>query len=216
MNNQISKRSYGEINFVLIGAKSTGKTVYLLSLYLKSRNIRAKDEKTISYLKPLAEKFENGELPEATSASFQELHFNYIDDKFNIVFQIDDYDGRFTQVYHEEKNSEYIKKLGDYIKNAEGIIFFLPYEEQFDKDKFFDFKTEIDLFIEEASSKYKDRTKVPIPAVIAVTKWDKSPNFKSKNEYEKAVEYIESNEIFKTIINWIVRTIINRLLYRQS
>ena len=199
MNDGENKNPYGEINFVLIGAKSTGKTVYLVSLYSGIPNIRAKDENTISYLKPLAKKLEKGKLPEATSAGLQELYFNYTDEKFNLVFQIDDYDGRFTQVYHEEKNSDYIRKLGDYIRNAKGIIFFIPYEEELDHDKFFDFKTEIDMFIEEASSKYKDRTKIPIPAVIAITKWDKSPYFKAENEYEKAIEYLEFNKIFKSI-----------------
>jgi hypothetical protein len=44
---------------------------------------------------------------------------------------------------------------------------------------------------------YSDRNSIPIPSVIAVSKWDNSPSYQSENEVEKAIEYIEQNTFFK-------------------
>ena len=184
-------------NIVLIGAKSTGKTVYLTALYLLPF-IRVTDEETLKYLKPLKQQFEKREI-QATNAGYQELFFEYKKDDFNLRFQIDDYDGKFAEQFSSDENKELKKKLEKNIQKAEGMMFFLPYEENLDIQKAENIREEIDLFIEKVKELYPNRKELPIPVVIAVTKWDKSPDFKASNENEKAKEYIESNEILKNI-----------------
>ena len=190
----MSKVTY---NIVLIGAKSTGKTVYLTALYLLPF-IRVTDEETLKYLKPLKEQFEKREI-QATNAGYQELFFEYKKDDFNLRFQIDDYDGKFAEQFSSDENKELKKKLEDNIQKAEGMMFFLPYEENLDIQKAENIREEIDLFIEKIKELYPNKKELPIPVVIAVTKWDNSPDFKTSNENEKAKEYIESNEILKNI-----------------
>ncbi len=190
----MSKAAY---NIVLIGAKSTGKTVYLTALYLLPF-IRVTDEETLKYLRPLKKQFEKREI-QATNAGYQELFFEYKKDDFNLRFQIDDYDGKFAEQFSSDENKELKKKLEENIQKAEGMMFFLPYEKNLDIQKAENIREEIDLFIEKVKELYPNRKELPIPVVIAVTKWDNSPDFKTSNENEKAKEYIESNEILKNI-----------------
>ena len=123
----MSKAAY---NIVLVGAKSTGKTVYLTALYLLPF-IRVTDKETLEYLKPLKEQFEKRDIP-ATNAGYQELFFEYKRGDFNLRFQIDDYDGKFAEQFSSDENKELKKKLEDNIRGAEGMMFFLPYEEYLD------------------------------------------------------------------------------------
>jgi len=190
----MSKAAY---NIVLIGAKSTGKTVYLTSLYFLPF-IRITDKETLEYLKPLKEQFEKRDIP-ATNAGYQELFFEYKKGYFNLRFQIDDYDGKFAEQFSSKENEELKNKLEDNIKRAEGIMFFLPYEENLDMKKIENIREEIDLFIEKIKQIHPDKKDLPVPVVIAVTKWDNPSFFKQENEIEKAQEYIENNEILKNI-----------------
>jgi hypothetical protein len=182
----------GLINFVLIGAKSTGKTQYLK--YLNNRpEISAEDSNTIEYLESLTDN-------KATNISYTELFFNYKDDKYNIEFQIDDYDGNFMETLHTDENSDYKEKLVEYIKESEGIFLFLPYEKEDTEIKFKNMQRETDIFIKKIKEEYGEtHDKLPIPIVICVTKWDQSPYFKSDDDDIKAKEYIENNEILKLI-----------------
>ena len=192
-------RENGNINFVLIGAKATGKTVYLASIYLNLKNITSQNGKTIEYLKPLANNLLDGEYPQATAGSLHELMFNYKDDEFTSHIQIDDVDGYFVESMH--KSDEATQKQRDTllhnIKNSEGIIFFFPYEESFNEESIKNFNYEIDTIISQLKKMYKDRSDIPIPAVIAVAKWDRSPDYKTADEDIKSIEYIESNKFLK-------------------
>jgi len=189
----------GVINFVLIGAKATGKTVYLASLFLNEKSVTFQDGKTIEYLKPLADDLLNGNYPQATAGMLHELLFNYKDDEFMCQLQIDDVDGYFIETMHkdDETTREQREQLIKNIKNSEGIIFFFPYEEEFNEESIKNFNYEIDTFITKLTQMYKNHTDIPVPAAIVVSKWDRSPYFKAPDENEKALEYIDSNELFK-------------------
>jgi hypothetical protein len=189
----------GNINFVLIGAKATGKTVYLASLYLNEKSITSQDGHTIEYLKPLADALLEGQYPQATAGTLHELMFNYKDDNFACEFQIDDVDGYFIETMHKDDKATQKQRdtLIKNIKNSEGIIFFFPYEEEFNEESIKNFNYEIDTVISKLTKMYDKYDTIPIPVVIAISKWDKSPFFKSDNEYNKALEYIESNKFLK-------------------
>jgi len=184
----------GEFNFVLIGAKSTGKTWYIKHL-AKREGITAIDDNTIKYIDIVSEQ------DKATSISYTELFFNYKDDTYNIEFQIDDYDGNFVETWHEyEQNSEYKEKLTEYVKESEGIFIFLPYESESDAVRFDSMQKETDVFISKIKEEYgEEHSELPIPVIIVVSKWDQSPDYGKKNEFEKAKVYIESNPTLKLI-----------------
>jgi len=184
----------GEFNFVLIGAKSTGKTWYIKYL-AKREGVTALDDNTINYIELISEQ------DKATSISYTELFFNYKDKFYNIEFQIDDYDGNFVETWHEqENNSAYKEKLTEYVKESEGIFIFLPYESSDDTVRFDSMQRETDVFISKIKEEYgEEHSELPIPIVIVVSKWDNSPYYKAENEFEKAKEYIESNPILSLI-----------------
>lgn len=189
----------GNINFVLVGAKATGKTVYLTSLYLNEKSITAQEAKTIEYLKPLSEILLNGEYPSATSGNLHELMFNYKDDNFSCEIQIDDVDGYFIESL-SQKDKETQDERDTLIENmrlSEGIIFFFPYQELFDEKSIKEFNYEIDTVISKLRNMYADRSLIPIPVVIAISKWDESPYYQKKNEREKALEYIDNNKFLR-------------------
>jgi len=195
----MSKNTF--FNIVLVGAKSTGKTVYLTTLYTLPF-IRVTDSATLEYLKPLSKLLKKGKIP-ATNAGYQELYFEYNNRDFNLRFQIDDYDGKFAEQFHSKENKELKKRLEENIKKAEGIIFFLPFEKRLDNEKIDNIRQEVDLFIEKIKELYPNRKKLPIPVVIAVTKWDNSPFFKYPNEVRKAIEYIKENPLMLNLVNKI-------------
>lgn len=188
----------GEFNFVLIGAKSTGKTWYLKHLPQRD-TVEAKDDKgTIEYL-DIISKPENE--TQGTSISYTELYFNYKDDRYNIDFQIDDYDGNFVETWHVyEENREYKEKLTEYVKESEGIFIFLPYEETDSNVRFDRMQKETDVFINKIKEEYgEDHSELPIPLIIVVSKWDNSSYFQVDDENKRAKEYIESNRTLKLI-----------------
>jgi len=188
----------GEFNFVLIGAKSTGKTWYIKHL-AKREGITALDDNTIKYIDIISEQ------DKGTSISYTELFFNYKDETYNIEFQIDDYDGNFVETWHQhEENSEYKEKLTEYVKESEGIFIFLPYENESDAVRFDRMQKETDVFISKIKEEYgEEHSELPIPVIIVVSKWDQSPDYGKKNEFEKAKEYIASNKTLNLIKNKI-------------
>lgn len=188
----------GEFNFVLIGAKSTGKTWYIKHL-AKREGVTALDDNTIEYIDIISEQ------DKGTSISYTELFFTYKDDTYYIDFQIDDYDGNFVETWHKsEENSEYKEKLTEYVKESEGIFIFLPYEDENNTVRFDSMQKETDVFINKIKEEYgEEHSELPIPVIIVVSKWDESPDFGKNNENEKAKEYIESNPVLKLIKNKI-------------
>jgi len=178
----------GELNFVLIGARSTGKTWYIRNL-VTQKEVSAIGEDTINYVELISSQ------DEATDASYRELYFNYKDDKFNVEFQMDDYDGNFVETWHDsQKNKEYKEKLTEYVKESEGIFIFLEYTESDNLDKFKNMEQEIDVFIEKVKEEYgESHSELPIPIIFVVSQWDKSPDFQSEDEVKKAEEYIKTN-----------------------
>ncbi len=207
-------RTTGNINFVLIGAKATGKTVYLASLFLNEKRVTSKDGHTIEYLKPLSDSLLEGEYPQATAGSYHELKFNYKDNNISCHIQIDDVDGYFVETMHE--TDEATQKQRDIllknIKNSEGIIFFFPYEKSFNEQSIKNFNYEIDTIISKLTDMYSKYDYIPIPAVIAVSKWDRSPYFKSHDEEEKALEYIHDNKFLKLAMEKIKHNFPNLMI----
>jgi len=196
----MKKNIKGTINFVLVGAKATGKTVYLTSLYLNSKYITSEDNNTTKYLKPMADMLEKGGFPSATVGNLHELMFNYQDDKgYSASIQIDDIDGHFIETlssedkYTQDERNKFLKNL----ELSEGIIFFFPYQEQFQGESIKEFNFEIDTIVSRLKKIYDKERKIPIPTVIAVSKWDSHPNYKSDNEIEKTIEYINSVKFLK-------------------
>lgn len=189
----------GNINFILVGARATGKTVYLASLYLNEKSVTAQDERTIEYLKPLSEILLEGEYPSATSGNLHELMFNYKDEKFSSSIQIDDVDGHFIETLSQkdETTQDDRDKLIQNMKLSEGIIFFFPYQELFNEKSIREFNYQIDTVISKLKEMYADRSSIPIPVVIAVAKWDDSPHYQKENEDEKALSYIENHQFLR-------------------
>jgi len=192
-------RKRGNINFVLIGARATGKTVYLASLFLNEKSITSEDGYTMEYLQPLSDTLLKGSYPQATSGTLHELMFYYRDKNVACHIQIDDVDGHFIETLHQEDEATQKERdrLMKNIKNSEGIIFFFPFEEQFNEASIKSFNYEIDTIISEITKLYSNHDTIPIPAVIAVSKWDRSPYFKTKEEATKVVEYIHDNHFLK-------------------
>ena len=137
------------INFVLIGARATGKTVYLASLFLNEKSMTSQDGHTIEYLKPLADSLLGGAYPQATAGTLHELKFNYKDSDASCHIQIDDVDGYFVETMHKEDKATQKQRdtLIKNIKHSEGIIFFFPFEEIFNEKSIKNFNYEIDTII---------------------------------------------------------------------
>ena len=192
-------RKTGNINFVLIGARATGKTVYLASLFLNEKSVTSKDGHTIEYLQPLSDSLLGGKYPQATAGTLHELKFNYKDEDISCQIQIDDVDGHFVETLHKEDDTTQKQRdiLIQNIKNSEGIIFFFPFEENFKEESIKSFNYEIDTIISKIAEMYNNHDHIPIPAVIALSKWDNSPDFKAENEDEKVLDYIERNKFLK-------------------
>ncbi len=193
----------GVINFVLIGAKSTGKTCYIENLS-DNGDITASNDTTIEYIASI--KKDGNNQHQGTSATYTELYFNYTKGAYNIDFQIDDYDGNFVETWHSSvKNQEYKKRLTEYVRESEGIFVFLSYEKKDDvDDRFKNMRRETDALINRIEKEYpEEHRELPIPLIIVVSKWDDSQPFplNENDEYqqEKAREYIEIHDVLKKI-----------------
>jgi len=195
----MKKNIKGTINFVLIGAKATGKTVYLTSLYLNSKRITSEDNNTTKYLKPMAEMLEKGEFPSATAGNLHELMFHYKDDKYSASVQIDDIDGHFIETLSiDDKHTQDERdKLLKNLELSEGIIFFFPYQKEFNESSIKEFNFEIDTIVSRLNKVYDKEHTIPIPTVIAISKWDSHPEYKGEMELEEAHKYIDSVTFLK-------------------
>lgn len=191
----------GILNFVLIGAKSSGKTIYIATLWGEGFLTNTKKEDN-EYLKNTWGYIEEHGEAEASSGMFKMLHFEYPHPKFGrLNFSIDDYDGTFTETISQGDDNTQVEreKLLDSVKKSEGIIFFLPYED--DPNRFQAFAHEIDAFIKLAQ--FDSHNKSPIPASIVVTKWDESTDFMKDDGSSLALSYIDSNRYLKRALKLI-------------
>ncbi len=143
---------------------------------------------------------------QGTPVSYTELYFNYKDNTYNIDFQMDDYDGNFVETWSSTKNKELKDKLTKYVKESEGIFVFLPYENKDTVVRFDKMQKETNFFINKIKEIYGEDPDLPIPLIIVVSKWDRSPPFKDKEKKEdkeyqnkKAKEYIEDHKVLKDI-----------------
>jgi len=187
------------LNFVLIGGKHTGKTVYLSTLFGAEKSIVSANTTTKEYLQSNWKYIKNGETPAATSGRLIYLNLLYKTNKYNLTFRIDDYDGYLAETLsvddeHTQKDREELKEN---IENAEGLLFFFPYGKDFDQESLENFSHEINTFILLLKEVWEDKPDIPIPVAIAVTKWDNSPHYKKPDEKQKITEYIESIEPYK-------------------
>ena len=191
---------HGNINFILVGARATGKSVYLTSLYLYSKHLTAQDKETIDYLKPKANKLEEKQYISATSGSLTQLIFNYKDKNITTSIEIDDVDGYFIETLSEEdKHTQNERnKLIENLKLSEGIIFFFPYQKENMHEKAIrEFNYQIDTVISKLKMVCKNKSHLPIPVTIALSKWDESVDYQAEDEDEKVLKYINDNRILK-------------------
>jgi len=207
------------LNLVLIGARNSGKTVYLSTLWGKGL-LRDLGAPTQEYLKLNWDELEkNNKLP-ATEGNRKVLNFTYTQNKKigKVSLSIPDFDGYFAESLRADEGKEDDKKevlseeeegikntkteragLKADVKSSKGCIFFVPFEK--DPDRLKDFATEIDAFIQLAEKKNYELS--PIPATLVVTKWDESEFFKAEDELEKVKEYISKNTYLNRILTLI-------------
>ena len=195
----------GLLNFVVVGAKNSGKTVFLSTLFGMEQSVATANKETTDYLKVNWKELKNGALPSATSSRVITLAFEYKTDTHSVRFCIDDYDGYFIETLsaEEEQTQEDRDKLKNNIKEAEGLLFFFPYETTFDEESLDRFRYEINTFIQLIKEIYPDQKDLPIPAIIAVSKWDRSPDFGAKDQHQKATEYLTSVESYQAAMDMI-------------
>jgi len=187
------------LNFVLMGAKHTGKTVYLSTLYGAETTITTKSKSTKDYLQGQWDYLKNEQTPSATSARLILLDLVYKSKEYNVPFRIDDYDGYFAETLSNDDPATQADRdaLKYNIKNAEGVLLFFPYEDNPDMESIERFRHEINTFINLVREAFPNKNNLPIPVVIYVSKWDRSPYFKSVDENERVLEYIDSIEHYK-------------------
>jgi len=190
----------GTINFVLIGARNTGKTCYLSVLASHCPGISTAQDDTTTYIKMQRNLLEAGKLPQATASTMRELFFRYTGDHHKVDFSVDDYDGSFIESLSSSETSddESREALKARIQESEGLLFFMPYETQQDEEALSNFEYEINTIIslveEITQGKYAT---LPIPAVICVSKWDRSPDYKKEGEKDAVITYLDNNSYYR-------------------
>jgi|GEM_PF-2960486 len=192
----------GSLNFVIIGARNSGKTVYLSTLFEHGGSIAAANDETIRYLSKNWGYLEQGAVPPATSAGLIRLFFSYKSTPHSVKFHIDDYDGYFAETLStpDQITQEARDKLKSSIMEAEGLLFFFPYEKDHNEEVLKRFKDQVHTYIKIVSDIYdKEHKTLPIPVIIAVSKWDRSPHFIDLNEQSRADEQIKVDEKSKAI-----------------
>ena len=187
------------LNFVLMGAKNTGKTVFLSTLYGSEVTITTTSKLTKDYLQGQWDYLNAGETPGATSARLIMLDLVYKSGEYNVPFRIDDYDGYFAETLSDDDpaTQEDRNLLKENIKEAEGILLFFPYEDNPNINSIERFRYEINTFIALVREAFPQKNNLPIPVVIYVSKWDRSPYYKSVDENERVLEYIHNVEHYR-------------------
>lgn len=197
--------SQGIINFVVVGAKNSGKTVFLSTLFGMESSLATANKETTEYLKANWNELKTGALPSATSSRVITLEFKYKTDEYSVGFDIDDYDGYFVETLgtDEEQTQEDRELLRKKIEEAEGLLFFFPFEKKIDEESMERFQYEINTFIQLIKDVYPDQKDLPIPVVIAVSKWDRSPHFRAQDEYQNVIDYIDSVEAYQASMKMV-------------
>jgi len=204
------------MRFVLIGAKSTGKTYYVAKLANKGSKINMMSDETREYLNRINDQIDSGRDPDPTSSGWVELCFGYTDSRYRLNFRLDDFDGAFVENICDDKMSEKIELLLDTIVDSRGLLFLFPYEKPSDiessSEKFKNIKRGLHCIIEALEKRYPNQ-KSHIPVVIGVTKWDNSPDFDTTKSFieEKsaAIAYIKDipdlNDTLEKIKNYFTQ-----------
>ena len=195
----------GLLNFVVIGAKNSGKTVYLSTLFGLESTVASANKETLKYLEDNWKLLRKGNVPSATSGRIMRLEFEYRSDLYAANFTIDDYDGYFVETLSsdDEHTQDDRDRLKTNIKEAEGLLFLFPFEKKHDDEALERFQYEIDTFIQLIKEIYPNRRDLPIPTIIAVSKWDQSPYFKAEDEKEQAIAYVNTIESYKSAMTKI-------------
>ena len=187
------------LNLILVGAKHSGKTVYLSTLFGADRSIAANSKETEEYLTHKWNDLQEGKIPAPTPTGFIYLDFAYETEVYNVKFRINDYGGQLAEsISVQGKDTQRQRdELKRAIEGAEGVLFFFPYEKKLDKDAAENFKYEVDTFIDLMREIYPDLAGISIPVAIVVTKWDESSHCGRSKEEEKALQYIRSTEPYR-------------------
>lgn len=190
------------LNLVVIGPKHAGKTVYLTTL-VNSPLVSLSDPATIEVVSMHWQTMQRGDIPPATAGAISKLDFSFhckVDSQeYNLDFTVPDYDGHFAETLsRNDQNSRDINRLRQIISEADGFIVFMPLGDE-DAQTMETMRHEIGSFIGILRNVFDENSKIPAPLIIAVNKWDKSPDFKKQDEDAAALKYIKSIDIYKKL-----------------
>ncbi len=188
------------LNFILIGPKHSGRTVYLSTLFGAEKSIVADNNDTKEYLEKRWNDMTEGNKSVATAPGLVSLDFAYNSETYSVRFSVNDYRGYLEEAHSrlEEDTQGQLDRLKENIQATDGLLFFFPYEKESDKEAMENFKHQIDAFIDLVREVYPDMTDISIPVAIAVTKWDESLHYGRSNEEEKAIQYIRATEAYRS------------------
>lgn len=190
------------LNLIVIGPKHAGKTVYLTTI-ANDPEVSLSDPATIELVSLHWQTMQSGDIPLATAGTISNLNFSYhctVNSKeYNLDFTVPDYDGHFAETLSKaDESSPDIQRLKQIISEADGFIVLMPMDKE-DQATMELMRYEIGSFINIVRDIFTDNSKIPAPLIIAVNKWDKSPDFKSVSEDQAALAYIQSVEIYNTL-----------------
>lgn len=190
------------LNLIVIGPKHSGKTVYLATL-ANNPEVALNDPATIEVVSMHWKTLKSGSKPDATAGAISRFDFSYhctIDSQeYNLDFTVPDYDGQIAETL--SKTGDDIPEraqLRQIIRNADGFIVFMPYGDE-DQKTMEAMEHEMGSFIGIVRDEFGEHAKIPAPLIVAVNKWDKSPDFRKNSEDAAAQKYIESVPIYKQL-----------------
>ena len=86
-----------QIQIVLCGPKSSGKTVYITTIFGRASNIKTGNDRTTQLLQADWKRLESGTAwPSATALGVRELAFSYYSPEFRVDLNINVYDRQLT------------------------------------------------------------------------------------------------------------------------
>lgn len=189
------------LTLVVIGPKHAGKTVYLTAL-ANCPGVTISDPATIEVLTLHWKSLKEGKTPPATAGTINDLRFTIRcedgEQSYNLDVTIPDYDGHFAETLSKYEDSGDTARLRRNIAAADGFIVFMPVGDE-DVETMEEMRHEIGSFIGVAREVFTTSSKVPVPLIIAVNKWDKSQAFKAENEDGAAEDFIKAKEIYQLI-----------------
>ena len=192
-----------QLNFVLVGPKHAGKTIFLTAL-ANCSTISIEDQDSIATLSENWKLLQKGETPPATAGTLKDMHFAYRSEidgaSYNVNILISDYDGHFAETLSQNTEESPEKKaLCQKIRAANGFIIFFPSADEHDLSIMEELRMEIGYFISMLRNVYSEDERIATPAVLAVNKWDKNEAFRQEHEDKAAEEHIQSFEIYRVI-----------------